>query len=443
MKRTVSIVVIILAALFTGYWMHWRVQGEVWDFDDLGLVRVFPPNGEVKNVYIVISQDSNAALAKSLYTANTLVAHIRFNRYRNAVAKDDANCTDVVTLLDVFYQQLEQRYHVSHYQKPILIGEGEAAPLIYSILASSPKNMFAAGVSSEFKPDLNFPKVQCGQAWPIGAGKISLPTDINLSAPWFVKFAPGVNKIHFSGKPEIHEVLDKITSNSIFRQVMPVLAAAKSASPVNDLPLIELPANGDSNYFAIVVSGDGGWANIDKEIGDALVEKGVSTVGINALQYLWQPKTPESAGKDLQRIIEHYKEVFQKSKVVVLGFSLGADVLPLMVKNMSESARNSVAGVVLLSPGTDVHYEFHVTEWWTNESDDPGIPLIPAIESLNPTPVLCIYGTDEDDESSCPQLKGQHVIKKGLPGDHHFNDDYEAVIKLIEETFPSRTTAGL
>lgn len=439
MKRTVIIVCVILIALLSGYWMHWRVQGEVWDFDDLGVVRVFPPDNSVKNVYIVISQDSNAALAKSLHSPNSLVAHIRFNRYRNIIAKDNADCSDMVTLFDVFYQQLEQRYHVANYSKPILIGEGDAAPLVYALLAASPKNMFAAGISAEYQPELNFPKVQCGQNWPSRDGKIELPADAPLSAPWFVKFAPGINKIAYSKNPELHELQDKVTDKTIFKKVLPVLAdtKAKTSSPVDDLPLIELPAKGDSDYFAIVISGDGGWANIDKEIGDALVEKGVPTVGVNALQYLWQPKTPEGAGGDLQRIIKHYKEVFQRDNVVVIGFSLGADVLPLMVKNMSETQRQSVRGVVLLSPGTDVHYEFHVSEWWNNDAEDPGIPLIPAIESLDPIPVLCVFGLDEQDESSCPQLKAKHVIVKGLPGDHHFNDDYETVIKLIETTFPS------
>ena len=50
---------------------------------------------------------------------------------------------------------------------------------------------------------------------------------------------------------------------------------------------------------------------------------------------------------------------------------------------------------------------------------------------IDPTRVQCIYGEDEADDSGClePAIRSAEII--GIPGGHHFDDDYAALAQRI------------
>ncbi len=107
---------------------------------------------------------------------------------------------------------------------------------------------------------------------------------------------------------------------------------------MKDLPLVEIPAKKPSgNILTVILSGDGGWASIDLELGDILSNQGVSVVDFNSLQYFWTHRAPEGASRDLERILRHYLAAWNKEKAIPIGYSLGADVLPFMVNWLSHS----------------------------------------------------------------------------------------------------------
>ena len=55
---------------------------------------------------------------------------------------------------------------------------------------------------------------------------------------------------------------------------------------LKDLPLMEVHAKGAGHrIFAFIVSGDGGWAKIDRELAHTLSDNGTSVVGLNSLKY--------------------------------------------------------------------------------------------------------------------------------------------------------------
>src|SRR5258708_25693609 len=86
----------------------------------------------------------------------------------------------------------------------------------------------------------------------------------------------------------------------------PLFAVAKPsprpAAARPKLPLIEVPAtssttssttSGTSDTLVVFVSGDGGWAAIDKSIARVLAESGMPVVGLHALQYFWPKRPPD------------------------------------------------------------------------------------------------------------------------------------------------------
>lgn len=65
----------------------------------------------------------------------------------------------------------------------------------------------------------------------------------------------------------------------------PKKSASALEGDVSDLPLIELRAAQPTDLLAIVISGDGGWRDLDKTMALALQRDGVSVVGIDSLRY--------------------------------------------------------------------------------------------------------------------------------------------------------------
>jgi type IV secretory pathway VirJ component len=210
-----------------------------------------------------------------------------------------------------------------------------------------------------------------------------------------------------------------------------LLMATSAAHP--KLPLVEVPvpAGASSDTLVVFVSGDGGWAKIDKSISSVLASSGMPVVGLNALQYFWTKKTPETAAADLQWLLESYLASWHKQRVVLVGYSRGADVLPAMVARLTPELRPRVRLLALLGPSPRVQFEFHVTDWLRDPQG--GFAVKPEVDRLHGQRILCLYGEDDHD-SLCPALTkepGVEVVM--LKGAHHFDGGYEKLGQLILE----------
>lgn len=202
-------------------------------------------------------------------------------------------------------------------------------------------------------------------------------------------------------------------------------AGARAAT----LPLVEVPATaGRSDTLVVFVSGDGGWARIDQSISRVLASKGMPVVGLNSLQYFWTKRSPETASRDLQSIIETHLATSGKSRVVLVGYSRGADVLPAMASRLPADVRSRIRLIALLAPGTTVEFEFHVADWLHDRRG--GMQIRPELAKLAPQPVLCVWGEDDDD-SLCRGLSGPGVEVVTLRGSHHFDGGYEKLAGII------------
>ncbi len=114
---------------------------------------------------------------------------------------------------------------------------------------------------------------------------------------------------------------------------------------LGDLPVIEVPAltgAPSSDSLAIIMSGDGGWAGIDRDIAAALSAKGIFVVGLDSLRYYWAKRTPESLAADTDRMIRYYLAHLNKKRVLLIGYSQGADVLPFAVNRLPAATKARV-----------------------------------------------------------------------------------------------------
>jgi len=206
----------------------------------------------------------------------------------------------------------------------------------------------------------------------------------------------------------------------------PLSLVAAEAKP---LPLIEVAAKTITprKLFAVMISGDGGWAKIDKSISERLAVEGIPVVGLNALDYFWTKRDPDTLARDMAAVIEKYSARWNAPDVVLIGYSRGADVLPFAVSRFSEPVRKRVALVALLSPSKSATFEFKVADWF---KDRNGVPTRPEIDKLRGTKTICVYGTD-DRETVCTSVDARIARPIALSGSHHFDRDYDALAKII------------
>ena len=195
------------------------------------------------------------------------------------------------------------------------------------------------------------------------------------------------------------------------------------------LPLVEVPAtHGTSDTLVVLVSGDGGWAAIDKSISRVLADNGMPVVGLNALQYFWTKRTPEAASRDLQAIITTYSARWNKPRVIILGYSRGAYVLPAMLNRMPAAVQSKIRLVALLRPSPYVEFEFDMSDWLRDKK--AGLAVQPELARVRDRKVLCLWGEDDKD-SLCNGLTQANVHVVTLKGAHHFDGGYEKLAHII------------
>jgi type IV secretory pathway VirJ component len=213
-------------------------------------------------------------------------------------------------------------------------------------------------------------------------------------------------------------------------QAAPPGAADSAANPaaLANLPLLELPARQAGRRLAIVLSGDGGWSGIDKQIAADLNAHGVSVIGWDSLKYFWTARTPAGAANDLSRVMSHYAQAWQRPEVLLVGYSQGADTLPFMINRLDAGVHRLVQGTVLIAMSAEAFFEFHVSHWLRTPTG--GLPTLPEVTSGQLGPVSCVYGADEDD-TACRGLSGPNIRAVELAGGHHFDGDYAAVSAAI------------
>ena len=195
------------------------------------------------------------------------------------------------------------------------------------------------------------------------------------------------------------------------------------------LPMIEVPVSTAGDRFAVMISGDGGWRKIVAAIAARLREKQIPTAGLDAAAFYRTRRTPEESAAALEAIIREYRARWHRDKVIVIGFSRGADVLPFMINRLPADVRASISVIALLGPEPLIDFRFH--PWWdVFHRREPQFPVEPELAKLRDQNVVCVYGTREKD-SLCPRLDPRAFTLVGEPGGHHFGGHYREVVEAI------------
>jgi type IV secretory pathway VirJ component len=394
--------------------------------------------------------DKAEKLAELLAQQGAMVVGIDLKKFKAVLEADGGQCVFPDGDLENLSHFVQAYYHNSTYLPPVLVGTASGAAFAYAVLAQAPKDTFAAALSLGFCPTLSLNKPLCKglgleftRSSPGAA--VELKPSKNLINPWVVLTAPKtascpveeirhfVSQVPAAAAAVLPDVSPQSTSAAFAKLVAASATRTLPPTPaaLGGLPVIEVaakPGAEPSDTFAILMSGDGGWAGLDQEIAGALSAKGIPVVGLDSLRYFWSARTPQGVAADTDRMIRYYSAHFGKKRVLLIGYSQGADVLPFAVNRLPPASKAQVALVAILGMSEHALFEFHVSNWLSDDNSGP--PTLPEVNRITGVPVLCIYGEDEHD-SLCPKLDPAKVKIVKLKGGHHFDGDYAGLANQI------------
>lgn len=209
------------------------------------------------------------------------------------------------------------------------------------------------------------------------------------------------------------------TSTLLLGRPSPIQGQVAGDPPgISDLPVIEVRASGPpTTLMAVLLSGDGGWAGVDKRMAASLAERGLPVVGLNSPAYLGTKRTPDGAAADLARLLEYYLAHWHKEQIILIGYSHGANLAPFMVSRLSPELRERISFLVLLSLENHASFEFHEVDVLGDITHPGDLPVLPEVEKLRGMHLLCVAGKS-DTESLCLSLDRSLARLEIRPGGH-------------------------
>lgn len=388
-----------------------------------------------RGVVLVLARPEDAAIAERVSAAATargaVAARVDAAAFVRVLDATPSGCVFPSGDLDNLAHFIQAYLKLPSYEPAMLVGVGAGARLVAGALGQAPPDTFAGAILVGDCPGAELQRPLCArEASTESPGNAPLGNAVN-DAPTTAlgaSCADGADPSRVDDElAALPAALGRLTESARSR-------ATAAPSDMADLPITEVVAAGGDHpdTFGILLSGDGGWAGIDKALSARLARHGLPIVGIDSLRYFWNARTPESTAADLERVIRRYQAAWKRQRVVLMGYSQGADVLPFILNRLPDETRASVVSTVALSLSTSATFEFHVTNWIGASGDQP---TLPEVQRLAHAGLVCVFG-HEDRDALCPALQPEAYRIVELPGDHHFGGDYDRLTRIVLESVP-------
>lgn len=389
---------------------------ETLDGGRLGRVRLAVPAANAIAYVVYLSdrggwQSSDQAVLDAIAGAGAIAVGVDLDQYYRKLAADPyarrRPCDGLVGDVEGLSRQLQHRLQADTYYFPVIAGIGEGGGLALGVLAQAPDHTLAGAIALNPARPRHLPLRLCHG--PAGA------------------------PFGFREQAKIAKAPKEDPAARMVALLQPHIDAL-AASGVAALPLEELPSATPGPLLAVVLTGDGGWRDLDRAIAENLQGEGVSVVGWDCLRYFWHERTPAETAADLASVVRHYSDRWHAERVALIGYSFGADVLPAVYAHLPEDVRSRIVLVSLLALSPKADWEISVTGWLGAPPTDKALPIAQDLAALPPAIVQCFYGAEET-ESACPSLSGTGADLVRTSGGHHFDRKYDVLARRILDKF--------
>ncbi len=457
MKAVVALLAATLAAAPTA---RGAPRRSVLDVHGVGKVSIRSPGRKPARAVLLLSgeggrDEAAEAAADALSARGALVFLVDTPAYLKA--RPQLGCAYPAGDLETLAQHVEKTLALDEYLRPTVVGASLGAAVAWAALAQAPPGTFAGAVAAGICPETPLALRLCTGAGPaprkLGGGE--LPALAPAPGPFEIvfgeddgscpragaeAFAAAVGA-RFTQVPRAGHAMSPLLvsalASAVERIPPPRPDAPPLPPPVADLPIVEVNASKPGPRFAVLITGDGGWVGIDKGLSGAMASAGVPVVGLDSLRYFWKRKTPDETARDVGRILAHYRATWGTSEALLVGYSRGADIVPLVAARLPPTERARLRLVAMLGPGTFAELEVHVIDLFTLKRRELTFPTQDAVRATGgEVPMLCVHGAEEHD-SLCPHVTDLRWVKQvELPGGHHFSHDYPGLAKIVLDAAP-------
>jgi type IV secretory pathway VirJ component len=431
-------------------------------YGKFGTIRLYKPDNTPKEVVLFISGDAGwkygvIDMARELAKRGALVAGIDILHYFKALQKEEEKCYYISVDFETLNQFIQKKYDFENFELPILAGYSSGATMTYGILAQAPNDTYKGAIALGFCPDIEINKPLCEgsglKADSIKNGYLLRPRT-NMSS-LFIALTGKLDKVcnlestkYFMSKLEKSKLyyLPKVGHGfSNQKNWMPQFIQAYDTICLSNIPVkseintgaleslaIKIyPAKNNSANMPMLIgiSGDGGWRGLVDNMSNSFSEKGIPVIGIDALRYFWKYVPPEKVADDIAKIIIRYTKEWNRTKVMLLGYSFGANIIPFIIDRLPCDIKAKISMAIMLSPDDHADFEFHFASW-LDKSSRNAFPVLPEINKLEGLKTLVFFGDEEKDPLKydiSPTIA--KIIE--VPGDHRYKDDRNKLVGLI------------
>ena len=435
-----------------------------------GKVFIYKNSATPENVIIMISGDGGwksgvTGFAETFSAMNNLVIGVDILRYFKDVRQRTGDCYSVAADFISLGAEIEKRYNFPEYKPAIIMGYSSGATLVYGILAQARPGSFVGGISLGFCPDIELPKMLCqtnglSEKVDVTGKSYFLQPDAKLGNQWIVLQGKLDEVCNYS---DVADFVNKTTDAELitlplvghgfskYSDFMPQWKEAFSRlvakfdktqttdnniNKPDNLPVIltNTKLRNTDMPLALLISGDGGWYSFEQSIANKLAEIGIPTVGLDSRKYFWNRRSPEETASDMTAILKYYSRELGREKFLLVGYSLGSEIVPFIINRLPENMKSMVTSAVMLSPETTTDFEIHISNMLGMGNRQNTYNVLDEIKKIKTVPSLCIFGKDE--KSEVPGLLVNTQVKISIiPGDHH----YKSNVPLIVETMKANS----
>ncbi|MGH6861635.1 MAG: AcvB/VirJ family lysyl-phosphatidylglycerol hydrolase [Phyllobacterium sp.] len=407
-------------------------------------VPLLQPRGKPTGLAILVSQkgglaEDDSRLARLLLDKDFLVLTVDLEKWRKELDQDTGDCTYFVSDFEGLAKEAQRTIAMDSYMHPVVIGIGEGGVMAYASVADAPAATLAGGVSIDPAIALKTRLPSCeGADYTAVAGEgFSYSYDADLPNPaTIIREKPGTEPTTpaNAGYFLAQEKIGATRSERLELAVAAAAAIAREDASSEALPIVDIPASGGpAQYVAVFFSGDGGWRDIDKSVGDIIAGEAVHVIGVDSLRYYWSLRKPEDIARDIGRIVAK-ADPGGRLPVVLLGYSFGANTIPFAWPHLPKALQDRIVLVGLIGTEKTTPFQVSVGAWLGLGGDNE---VAPAVAALPAGKVLCVYGSDEDD-TACSDPSLAAVEKIELPGDHHYDEKYDVLAQKLMQSIAAR-----
>ncbi|RIY02175.1 virulence factor family protein [Aureimonas flava] len=405
-------------------------------YENLQDVDVLAPDDDAGGLVVLLSDRGGITaadrdLASRLVSEGLIVIPVDLDRWRAALeteAGPDGECLYLGSDLEGIAKEALRALELDTYFHPVVVGRGEGGTLAYAAVADAPAATLAGGVALDSPPAAHsrVPVCEGATATPAGTGSFAYDRGADLPAPFTFVAAEGTEIATAMKAPM------RAGQSAVAEPEARLAATTQATLSIADADRTELPIvvgkpKGAPKGVVVFFSGDGGWRDLDKTIGDWLTAEGIEVIGVDSLRYFWSEKTAKEMADDIGSMLANAKPA-PDVPIGLLGYSFGADTLPFAIRELAPEWSKRVSLIGLLAPSIETGFQISVGGWLGMSTGDSDV--VAAAAGLPADRVLCIYGTD-DDGSACVEPRLAAFTKLPIEGGHHFDGNYDALAARI------------